>query len=113
LLRAGQVRFLEDRDPRIVSTVRAVARHLGQERWSAAYRPEEPTTASSTARRGIPDVLLLAWPTPRHIGEVEQAQRRFERLLAFGIATRADAEEADGATGSCSATTRRPSPTWP
>jgi len=36
LARAGQVRFLEDRDPRIVSTVRAVAPTLVRERWSAA-----------------------------------------------------------------------------
>ncbi len=34
-----------------------------------------------------------------HIGALEQAQRRFERLLAFGSPLGLMAEEADGATG--------------
>ena len=100
LLRAGQVRFLEDRDPRIVSTVRAVARHLGQGALVSRYRPEETDDGIQHGAEGG-FLMCSFWLADAlaHIGALEQAQRRFERLLAFGSPLGLMAEEADGATG--------------
>jgi GH15 family glucan-1,4-alpha-glucosidase len=100
LLRAGQVRFLEARDPRIVSTVRAVARHLGQGVLVSRYRPEETDDGIEHGAEGG-FLMCSFWLADAlaHIGEVERAQRRFERLLALGSPLGLMAEEADGATG--------------
>jgi GH15 family glucan-1,4-alpha-glucosidase len=100
LLRAGQVRFLEDRDPRIVSTVRVVARHLGQGVLVSRYRPEETDDGIQHGAEGG-FLMCSFWLADAlaHIGALEQAQRRFERLLAFGSPLGLMAEEADGATG--------------
>jgi len=100
MLRAGQVRFLEDRDPRIVSTVRATARHLGQGVLVSRYRPEETDDGIDHGAEGG-FLMCSFWLADAlaHIGELEQARRRFERLLALGSPLGLMAEEADGATG--------------
>jgi GH15 family glucan-1,4-alpha-glucosidase len=100
MLRAGQVRFLDDRDPRIVSTVRAVARHLGRGVLVSRYRPEETDDGVDHGEEGA-FLMCSFWLADAlaHIGEVEQAQRRFERLLAFASPLGLMAEEADVKTG--------------
>jgi GH15 family glucan-1,4-alpha-glucosidase len=100
MLRAGQVRFLDDRDPRIVTTVRAIARHLGQGVLVSRYRPEETDDGIEHGAEGG-FLMCSFWLADAlaHSGEVEQAQRRFERLLALGSPLGLMAEEADGATG--------------
>ena len=96
MLRAGQVRFLDDRDPRIVATVRAVARHLGRGVLVSRYRPEETDDGIDHGEEGA-FLMCSFWLADAlaHIGEVEQAQRRFERLLSFGSPLGLMAEEAD------------------
>jgi len=100
MLRAGQVRFLDDRDPRIVATVRAVARHLGRGVLVSRYRPEETDDGIDHGEEGA-FLMCSFWlaDAHAHIGEVEQAQRRFERLLAFGSPLGLMAEEVDATTG--------------
>jgi GH15 family glucan-1,4-alpha-glucosidase len=100
MLRASQVRFLEDRDPRVVSTVRAIARHLGGGVLVNRYRPDETDDGIDHGAEGG-FLMCSFWLADAlaHVGEVEQAHRRFERLLAFGSPLGLMAEEADGATG--------------
>jgi GH15 family glucan-1,4-alpha-glucosidase len=100
LLRAGQVRFIAPRDPRLVGTVRAVARHLGSGDLVRRYRPDE---TDDGFRHGEEGAFLMCsfWLVDAlaHIGEVEAAQRRFERLLPFASPLGLMAEEADLSTG--------------
>ncbi len=100
MLRAGQVRFLEDRDPRIVSTVAAVARHLGRGVLVSRYRPAEIDDGVDHGEEGA-FLMCSFWLADAlaHIGDVEQAQRRFERLLAFASPLGLMAEEVDATTG--------------
>jgi GH15 family glucan-1,4-alpha-glucosidase len=100
MLRAGQVRFLEGRDPRIVTTVRTIARHLGRGVLVSRYLPEETDDGLDHGAEGG-FLMCSFWLADAlaHIGEVEQARRRFERLLALGSPLGLMAEEADGATG--------------
>jgi GH15 family glucan-1,4-alpha-glucosidase len=100
MLRAGQVRFLDDRDPRIVSTVRAIARDLGRGVLVSRYRPDETDDGIDHGEEGA-FLMCSFWLADAlaHIGEVEQAQRRFERLISFGSPLGLMAEEADVTTG--------------
>ena len=100
MLRAGQVRFLEGRDPRIVTTVRTIARHLGRGVLVSRYLPEQTDDGLDHGAEGG-FLMCSFWLADAlaHIGEVEQARRRFERLLALGSPLGLMAEEADGATG--------------
>jgi len=100
MLRAAQVRFLDARDPRIVSTVRAVARHLGRGVLVSRYRPEETDDGFDHGEEGA-FLMCSFWLADAlaHIGEVEQAQRRFERLISFASPLGLMAEEADVTNG--------------
>ncbi len=100
LLRTSQVRFLDDRDPRIISTVRAIDRHLGRGALVSRYRPDETDDGVDHGAEGA-FLMCSYWLVDAlaHIGEVEEAQRRFERLLGFASPTGLMAEEADTTTG--------------
>jgi GH15 family glucan-1,4-alpha-glucosidase len=100
MLRASQVRFLDDRDPRIIATVRAVARHLGRGVLVSRYRPEETDDGVEHGEEGA-FLTCSFWlaDSLAHVGEVEQAQRRFERLLSFASPLGLMAEEVDVTSG--------------
>ena len=89
VLRASQVRFLEDRDPRISRRCAAVAQHLGQGVLVRRYRTDE----MRTDHHGEEGAFLMSsfWLVDAlaHTGELEEAERRFERLLALQLAARA------------------------
>ncbi len=95
LLRMTQVRFLPDRDPRIVSTIRAIEQHLGEGPLVCRYRRAE-TDDGLEGNEGaffmtsfwLPDALA-------HTGDLEGAQRRFERLLTFASPVGLFSEEVD------------------
>jgi alpha,alpha-trehalase len=95
LLRMTQVRFLPDRDPRIVSTIRAIEQHLGEGPLVRRYRRAE-TDDGLEGNEGaffmtsfwLPDALA-------HTGDLEGAQRRFERLLTFASPLGLFSEEVD------------------
>jgi GH15 family glucan-1,4-alpha-glucosidase len=100
MLRASQVRFLDDRDPRMISTVRAISRRLGEGVLVSRYRPEELDDGIDHGEEGA-FLMCSFWLVDAlaHIGEVEQAQRRFEQLLAFASPVGLMAEEVDTTTG--------------
>ena len=86
--------------PRIVSTVRAVARHLGRGVLVSRYCPEETDDGFDHGEEGA-FLMCSFWLADAlaHIGEVEQAQRRFERLISFASPLGLMAEEADVTNG--------------
>ena len=100
MLRAIQVGFLDDRDPRVVGTVRAIARHLGRGVLVSRYRPEETDDGIVHGEEGA-FLMCSFWLADAlaHIVEVEQAQRRFERLLSFASPLGLMAEEVDVVSG--------------
>jgi GH15 family glucan-1,4-alpha-glucosidase len=99
VLRISQVRFLADKDPRIHSTVRAIAAHLGEGVLVNRYRLDE----SDDGLRGDEGAFFLSsfWLVDAlaHTGDLEQAERRFERLLHFSSPLGLFSEEVDVRTG--------------
>jgi alpha,alpha-trehalase len=99
ILRISQVRFLSDRDPRIRSTVRAIAQHLGEGVLVNRYRMDE-------TEDGLPGeegafFLTSFWLVDAlaHCGSLEEAERRFERLLHFSSPLGLFSEEVDVRSG--------------
>ena len=94
LLRMTQVRFLTDRDPRLRSTIEAVADGLGSGVLVRRYAVEE----SDDGLAGGEGAFLLCsfWLADAlaHVGELEKAQRWFEKLLAFASPLGLYSEEA-------------------
>ena len=99
ILRMSQVRFLADKDPRLHSTVRAIAQHLGEGVLVNRYRMDE----SEDGLRGEEGAFFLSsfWLVDAlaHIGELEEAERRFERLLHFSSPLGLFSEEVDVRSG--------------
>jgi GH15 family glucan-1,4-alpha-glucosidase len=100
MLRVAQVGFLEESDPRVASTVRAIARHLARGVLVSRYLPRELDDGLDHGEEGA-FLMCSFWLVDAlaHIGEVEEAQRRFERLLAFASPVGLMAEEVDTTTG--------------
>jgi GH15 family glucan-1,4-alpha-glucosidase len=99
ILRISQVRFLADKDPRIHSTVRAIAQHLGEGVLVNRYRMDE----SEDGLHGDEGAFFLSsfWLVDAlaHCGELEEAERRFERLLHFSSPLGLFSEEVDVRSG--------------
>jgi len=99
ILRMLQARFLRDRDPRLHSTVRAIAQHLGEDVLVNRYRTDE----SDDGLRGDEGAFFLSsfWLVDAlaHCGELEEAERRFERLLHFSSPLGLFSEEVDVRSG--------------
>jgi GH15 family glucan-1,4-alpha-glucosidase len=99
LLRISQVRFLPDKDPRVRSTVRAIAQHLGEGVLVNRYRMDE----SEDGMRGQEGAFFLSsfWLVDAlaHTGDLEEAERRFERLLHFASPLGLFSEEVDVRSG--------------
>jgi GH15 family glucan-1,4-alpha-glucosidase len=99
LLRMTQVRFLRDSDPRLLSTIDAVAKHLGDGVLVHRYDVD----ASHDGLAGDEGAFLLCsfWLADAlaHVGRFEEAQRWFEKLLAFASPLGLYGEEADTRTG--------------
>jgi GH15 family glucan-1,4-alpha-glucosidase len=94
-----EVRFLGSRDPRMYSTVRAIEQHLGEGVLVKRYRMDE----SEDGLHGDEGAFLLSsfWLVDAlaHVGELERAERRFERLLHFNSPLGLFSEEVDVRTG--------------
>lgn len=99
VLRLLQVRFLPDHDSRLRQTVEAINTHLRDGELIRRYRLEETVDGVSGDEGGFLMCcfwLVDAWA---HLGELERAQRHFERLLTFGSPVGLFSEEADPRTG--------------
>jgi GH15 family glucan-1,4-alpha-glucosidase len=99
LLRITQVRFLPGEDPRLRSTIDAIRAKLGEGVLVRRYD-------TGTGIDGLPGdegafLLCSFWLADAlaHVGEVEEAQRWFEKLLAFASPLGLYAEEVDTRTG--------------
>jgi GH15 family glucan-1,4-alpha-glucosidase len=99
LLRMTQVRFLADSDPRLLSTIDAVAAHLGN--GVLVHRYDVATTEDGLEGDEGAFLLCSFWLADAlaHVGRFEDAQRWFEKLLAFASPLGLYAEEADVHTG--------------
>jgi GH15 family glucan-1,4-alpha-glucosidase len=99
ILRICQVRFLADKDPRIHSTVRAIAQHLGEGVLVNRYRMDESEDGLSGEEGAF--FLSSFWLVDAlaHIGDLEEAERRFERLLHFSSPLGLFSEEVDVRSG--------------
>jgi len=99
VLRISQVRFVADRDPRVHSTVRAIAQHLGEGVLVRRYRMDE----SEDGLHGEEGAFFMTsfWLVDAlaHTGELEEAERRFERLLHFSSPLGLFSEEVDVRSG--------------
>jgi GH15 family glucan-1,4-alpha-glucosidase len=99
VLRMTQVRFLDNSDPRLLSTIEAVATHLGD--GVLVHRYDVATTADGLAGDEGAFLLCSFWLADAlaHVGRLEDAQRWFEKLLAFASPLLLYSEEADTRTG--------------
>ena len=99
ILRMSQVRFLSDHDPRIASTVDAIAHRLREGPLVRRYRTEESQDGVSGDEGAFLMCSFWLVDAYAHLGRLEEAQRLFERLLTFGSACGLLSEESDGRTG--------------
>jgi len=99
MLRVSQVRFLPDRDPRVRSTVNAIQNKLS----SGVLVRRYDTAESEDGLTGNEGAFFMCsfWLVDAlaHLGELEEAQRRFERLLSFGSPLGLFSEEVDPRSG--------------
>ncbi|HEV7679404.1 MAG TPA: glycoside hydrolase family 15 protein [Candidatus Dormibacteraeota bacterium] len=99
VLRMSQVRFLPDRDPRMLSTVDAIERDLRDGVLVRRYLTEEVDDGVGGDEGAFLMCAFWLADAYAHQGRLEDAQRLFERLLSFSAACGLYSEEADGRTG--------------
>lgn len=99
VLRMSQVRFLEAHDPRMISTVDAVARELRSGILVNRYRARDTDDGLHSDEGAF--LMCSFWLADAfaHLGRLEDAQRLFERLLTFQSWSGLFSEESDGRTG--------------
>jgi GH15 family glucan-1,4-alpha-glucosidase len=99
LLRMTQVRFLRADDPRLLSTIDAVAAELGN---GALVRRYDLGKSDDGIAGGEGAFLLCSFwlaDALAHVGKVAEAQLWFEKLLGFASPLGLYSEEADTTTG--------------
>ena len=99
VLRMSQTRFLHDRDPRIVSTVRAIDEHLCTGVLVRRYRTDESEDGLGGEEGAFFMTSFWLVDAMAHIGDLEQASRRFEQLLSFASPLGLFSEEVDAGNG--------------
>lgn len=99
LLRMPQVRFLDDHDPRLRRTVEAIAQELRDGELVRRYRLTESPDGLPGEEGGFLVCSFWLVDALARLGELEEAQRRFERLLTFASPLGLFSEEADVRTG--------------
>jgi GH15 family glucan-1,4-alpha-glucosidase len=99
ILRMSQVRFLPDRDPRIISTVRAIERELSAGVLVRRYLTESSDDGVGGQEGAFFMTSFWLADALAHLGDVEGAQRRFERLLAYSSEVGLFSEEVDPNSG--------------
>ena len=99
MLRMSQVRFVSASDPRLLSTIEAIAHRLGK--GVLVYRYDVVETDDGLEGGEGAFLLCSFWLADAlaHVGRLEDAQLWFERLLALASPLGLYAEEADTRTG--------------
>ncbi len=95
------VGFLPASDPRMRSTIEAIARDLTQDGLVLRYRNQEGLNADGLTGEEGTFVICTFWLVSclAQAGEVERAQALFDRLAGFANDLGLIAEEIEGATG--------------
>ena len=99
VLRISQIRFLRDRDPRVLGTIKAVKERLGN---GVLVRRYDTSTSRDGLRGGEGAFFMCSFwlaDALAHVGELEEAQRRFEQLVTFSSPLGLYSEEIDVRTG--------------
>ena len=99
VLRISQIRFLGDRDPRIRSTVHAIEQHLGEGALLRRYDVAESDDGIEADEGAFFMCSFWLVDALAHGGELEAAQRVFERLLTFSSPCGLFSEEVDVRSG--------------
>jgi GH15 family glucan-1,4-alpha-glucosidase len=99
LLRVSQVRFLADRDRRVLGTVQTIAAELRDGELLRRYRADDLDDGVGGEEGGFLMCSFWLVDALAHCGQVEEAQRYFERLLTFSSPLGLFSEEADTRTG--------------
>ena len=99
MLRLTQVRFLRSADPRELSTIQAIAKQLGN--GVLVHRYDAARTDDGLPGEEGAFLMCSFWLADAlaHAGHLEQAQRWFEKMLAFASPLGLYSEEADTRTG--------------
>ncbi|MEO8898428.1 MAG: glycoside hydrolase family 15 protein [Candidatus Dormibacter sp.] len=96
MLRLTQVRFLRPDDPRLLSTISAVARQLGNGVLVHRYDVDQTNDGLSGDEGAFLMCSFWLADALAHVGRLEDAQRWFEKLLAFASPLGLHSEEVDG-----------------
>ena len=99
VLRMSQVRFLDDHDPRMRSTVDTIARQLREGALVRRYRVDETNDGLSGDEGAFLMCSFWLVDSLAHLGEVDEAERLFERLILFASPLGLLSEEAEAHTG--------------
>jgi len=99
MLRMAQVRFLAPNDPRLASTVDAIAEQLREGVLVRRYRPREAPDGLAGDDGGF--LMCSYWLVDAyaHLGRLEEAQRLFEQVVSVQSGCGLLSEEADTRTG--------------
>ena len=99
MLRMPQVRLLAADDPRLLSTIEAIAADLGQ--GVLVRRYDVAQTEDGVAGGEGAFLLCSFWLADAlaHVGRLDEAQLWFEKMLAFASPLRLYSEEAETQTG--------------
>jgi len=95
----SQVRFLDDHDPRMRSTVDTIARQLREGALVRRYRVDETNDGLSGDEGAFLMCSFWLVDSLAHLGEVDEAERLFERLILFASPLGLLSEEAEAHTG--------------
>jgi GH15 family glucan-1,4-alpha-glucosidase len=98
-LRLAQVRFLPREDPRLRSTIHAIDAGLATGPLVFRYRVDQTDDGLKTREGSFITCAFWLADALAHIGELEEAQRRFERLMTFASPLGLFSEEVHPVTG--------------
>jgi GH15 family glucan-1,4-alpha-glucosidase len=98
-LRLVQIGFLKRSDPRLRSTIRAIDEQLSSGPLVFRYRSDKTDDGLDSPEGSF--IICAFWMADALaiVGELEAAQRRFERLLQFANPLRLFSEEVDATSG--------------
>lgn len=99
LLRMSTTRFLPARDPRMAATVHAIERNLATGVMVRRYHPERSPDGLEGGEGAFFMTSFWLVDALAHVGDLENAERRFELLQTFGSPVGLFSEEVDATTG--------------
>ena len=99
VLRISQSRFLSNRDVRVRDTIRRIERDLSSGVLVCRYLPERSPDGIGGGEGAFFMTSFWLVDALAHVGDITEAERRFELLLALGSPVGLYSEEVDARTG--------------